>query len=80
MENHISREKAVELLKKYNKDPFHIHHALTVEAVMRWYANQLGFAQEKDFWGSWGFSMILILRCIPRSIASRPHSCCMRLE
>lgn len=51
MENHISREKAVELLKKYNKDPFHIRHALTVEAVMRWYSNQLGFAQEEDFWG-----------------------------
>ena len=35
---------AFELLKKYNKDPFHLHHALTVEGVMRWYAKQLGFA------------------------------------
>ena len=36
---HISRNEAFELLKKYNKDPFHIQHALTVEAVMKWYAN-----------------------------------------
>ena len=32
----ISREEAFELLKKYNQDPFHIQHALTVEAVMKW--------------------------------------------
>ncbi len=47
----ISREKAIELLKKYNKEPFHLQHALTVEGVMRWYANQRGFAAEADFWG-----------------------------
>ena len=51
MEKHITREAALELLKKYNKDPFHLRHALTVEAVMRWYAKQLGFAEEEDFWG-----------------------------
>lgn len=48
---HISREAAWELLKKYNKDPFHLQHAVTVEAVMKWYAEDLGFAEEKDFWG-----------------------------
>ena len=37
----ISREDAFELLKKYNKDPFHIRHALTVEAVMKWFAAEL---------------------------------------
>ena len=51
MENHISRRAAIELLKKYNKDPFHLRHALTVEAVMRWYAKELGNADEEDFWG-----------------------------
>ena len=51
MEKHITREAALELLKKYNKDSFHIHHALTVEGVMRWYAKQLGFAEDEDFWG-----------------------------
>ena len=44
----ITREKAFELLKKYNKDPFHIQHGLTVEAVMRWYANELGYGDDAD--------------------------------
>lgn len=39
----ITREEAFELLKKYNKDPFHIYHALTVEAVMKWFARELGY-------------------------------------
>ncbi len=47
----ITREKALELLKEYNKDPFHIRHALTVESVMKWYANELGYGDEADFWG-----------------------------
>ena len=47
----ISREAALELLKKYNKDPFHLQHALTVEAVMKWYAKELGYGEEEDFWG-----------------------------
>ena len=45
MESHITRDAAWELLRKYNKDPFHLQHALTVEGVMRWYAVQLGFAR-----------------------------------
>lgn len=49
--SNISREAAFELLKKYNKDPFHIQHAFTVEAVMKWYAKELGFAAEEEFWG-----------------------------
>ena len=48
---HITREEAYDLLKKYNKDPFHIQHALTVEAVMKWYAEELGFGADEDFWG-----------------------------
>lgn len=47
----ISREKAFELLKAYNKDPFHIQHALTVEAVMKWYANELGYENDAQYWG-----------------------------
>lgn len=49
--DNITREKAYELLKKYNKDPFHIQHALTVEAVMKWYAKELGYAEEAEYWG-----------------------------
>ena len=47
----IAREKAFELLKKYNKDPFHIQHGLTVEAVMKWYANELGYGDDAEYWG-----------------------------
>lgn len=50
----ISREQALELLKKYNKEPFHIQHALTVEGVMRWFAKELGYAEEEEFWGITG--------------------------
>lgn len=47
----VTRKQALELFKKYNKDPFHIRHALTVEGVMRWYAKELGYAEEEEFWG-----------------------------
>ena len=48
---HITREEAYDLLKKYNKDPFHIQHALTVETVMKWYAEELGFGADAEYWG-----------------------------
>lgn len=51
METHITREAALQLLRKYNKDPFHIQHALSVEGVMRWYAQQLDFVDDVNFWG-----------------------------
>ena len=47
----ITRDEAFTLLKKYNKDPFHIQHALTVEAVMKWYANELGYGENAEYWG-----------------------------
>ena len=47
----ISRENAYELLKKYNQDPFHIQHALTVEAVMEWFAKEQGYEEESEYWG-----------------------------
>ena len=47
----MEREAALALLKKYNQDPFHIQHALTVEAVMKWFANDLGYGDEADHWG-----------------------------
>ena len=61
----ISREAAQELLKKYNKDPFHIQHALTVEAVMKWYANELGYGEEADFWGTVGLLHDIDFECYP---------------
>ncbi len=50
----MNREAAVALLRKYNKEKFHLQHALTVESVMRWYAVELGFADDADFWATAG--------------------------
>lgn len=47
----MTRSEALSLLKKFNKEPFHLLHALTVESVMRWYAENLGYSDEVDFWG-----------------------------
>ena len=46
-----TREEALALLKEFNTEPFHIRHALTVEGVMRYFAEALGYGEEKDFWG-----------------------------
>ncbi|MDO4301058.1 MAG: hydrolase [Clostridia bacterium] len=51
MKNYISREDAYKLLKRYNKDAFHLQHALTVEGVMKWYANELGYGEDAEYWG-----------------------------
>ena len=48
--NEISRERALNLLQKYNKEPFHILHGLTVEGVMGYFARELGYGEEADFW------------------------------
>lgn len=50
----ISREQAWELLTAYNKDAFHLHHALVLEGVMRYFANELGYGAEADFWSRVG--------------------------
>lgn len=50
MSNEITREQALELLIKYNKDPFHILHGLTVSGVMAWFASELGYGNEADYW------------------------------
>uniref|UniRef100_UPI003521F17D hydrolase n=1 Tax=Blautia faecicola TaxID=2509240 RepID=UPI003521F17D len=49
--DYIAREDALALLKKYNQDPFHLQHAFTVEAVMKWYANELGYGEDAEYWG-----------------------------
>ena len=50
----MTREAALELLCKYNKEPFHLLHALTVEGVMRWLAQDQGYGAEADFWAMAG--------------------------
>lgn len=54
MNTNVTRETAVKLLLKYNQDKFHIKHAVTVESVMKWYAEKLGFKDEADGWGTVG--------------------------
>ena len=54
MKTAITKERAIELLKEHNKEPFHILHGLTVGAVLRWYANELGYGEDADFWGVCG--------------------------
>lgn len=50
----LTRAQALALLQKYNKEPFHIQHGLTVEGVMRWFATELGYGEEADFWAMCG--------------------------
>lgn len=54
MVSSVTREEALALLREYNKESFHILHGLTVEGTMRWYAKELGYAGEEEFWGITG--------------------------
>ena len=49
MKTAITRGQALALLQKYNQEPFHILHGLTVEGVMRYFAQEIG--EDPDFWG-----------------------------
>ncbi len=50
MGEQFTRERALELLHKYNKEVFHLEHAYTLEGVMGWYARELGYGEEEKFW------------------------------
>lgn len=49
MQTQITRAQALALLQKYNREPFHIFHGLTVEGTMRYFAREMG--ENEDFWG-----------------------------
>ena len=51
MKTELKREDGIKLLKEYNKEEFHILHGLTVEGTMKWYADELGYSEDKEFWG-----------------------------
>ena len=80
-----AREEALALLKKYNSEPFHIQHALTVEGVMRWYANELGYGEDADFWATVGllhdldFEQFPQQHCIKEQEILREHDADERL-
>ena len=50
----LTRDEALELLKKYNKEDFHIHHGKMVEGTMRYFAEKLGYGEEVEFWARVG--------------------------
>ncbi len=54
MQTKFNHTSALELLRKYNKEPFHILHGLTVEGCMRWFAKESGYGEDADFWGVCG--------------------------
>ncbi len=75
----LTREAAWELLNEYNKDHFHLKHALTVEGIMRYFAKDLGYADEVDSWGIVGllhdldFEQFPEQHCIKEQEIMREH-------
>lgn len=65
----MTDNEALELLLKYNTQPFHIKHALTVSEVMRYFAQALGYADQADFWAQEGCCTISTMSCGRRSTA-----------
>ena len=67
----FTHEQAWDLLKEYNQEPFHLRHALTVEAVMGWFADALGYGEQAESacFTTW------ILNSGPTRIASRSGNC-----
>ena len=60
----MPRQQAMQLLREYNKEPFHLLHALTVEGVMRYYARELGYAEQEDFY-DWDRELAHFLQIYP---------------
>ncbi len=79
MNTKLTRQNAWELFTKYNNEPFHLKHAQIVEGVMRYFARELGYAQEEDFWGIVGllhdldFGQYPDQHCIKQQELMREH-------
>jgi predicted hydrolase (HD superfamily) len=79
MNTKLTRQDAWELFIKYNNEPFHLKHAQIVEGVMRYFARELGYAQEEDFWGIVGllhdldFGQYPDQHCIKQQELMREH-------
>lgn len=72
-------KEAFELLKEYNTGEFHLKHGKTVGGVMRWYAKELGYGDEADFWESVGilhdldFEQYPDQHCMKEQVLLREH-------
>lgn len=81
----LTREQAWQLLTEYNKEPFHLRHALTVEGIMKYFANTLGYGDEADFWAQVGllhdldFEIYPTEHCIKSQEIMRKHGLDERL-
>lgn len=78
MTSNLTREEALELLKQYNQEPFHIQHGLTVEKTMRWFANELGYGDEADYWSITGLLHDIDFEQYPEEHCRKARSCCKR--
>lgn len=65
MSDTVTRDAAWDLLCQWNKEPFHIRHAVTVEGVMRYFAKELGYGEEEEFWGIVGLLHDLDFEAFP---------------
>ena len=65
MNLNTTREDALALLKKYNKEEFHLTHSTTVEGVMRYFAKELGYGEDEEFWGIVGLLHDVDFECFP---------------
>ena len=65
MNTTITRNDALSLLTKYNKEPFHLFHAFTVEGVMKWFAQEMGYGDETDYWSLAGLLHDVDFECFP---------------
>ncbi len=65
MRTTVNRETAFQLFKQYNQEGFHIQHALTVEGVMKWFAQKLGYGEETEYWGIVGLLHDIDFECYP---------------
>ncbi len=81
----INREEAWQLLTEYNKEPFHLRHALTVEGIMKYFATELGYADEAAFWAQVGllhdldFELYPTEHCLKSQEIMRQHGLDERL-
>lgn len=75
----LTREEAWNLLREYNKEPFHLRHGLTVEGIMRYFAQELGYGEDVEFWGNVGllhdldFEMYPTEHCVKSQEIMRAH-------
>ena len=81
----LTKDEALALLKTYNQEPFHLQHGLTVGAVMRIFAEELGYGDEANFWETVGllhdidFEQWPEEHCVKAQSLLREHGCSDRL-